>query len=65
MAEPKFEVYKDSEGKFRFRLIAPSGEIAAASEAYESKTGCMNGVESIKANASKAKIVDLTYREVS
>jgi uncharacterized protein YegP (UPF0339 family) len=65
MAEPKFEVYKDSAGKFRFRLIAPNGEIVAASEAYESKSGCMNGIDSIKTNASKAKIVDLTYREVS
>jgi uncharacterized protein YegP (UPF0339 family) len=65
MGEPRFELYKDSSGKFRFRLVAPNGEIVAASEAYESKSGCMNGVESIKANASRAKIVDLTHREVS
>lgn len=60
MAEPKFEIYKDAVGKFRFRLIAPNGEIIAVSEAYESKDGCRNGIESVKENAPKAVIQDLT-----
>jgi len=30
---PKFEIYKDSKGKFRFRLKAPNGEIIAVGEA--------------------------------
>lgn len=60
MAEPKFEVFKDKTGQFRFRLIAPNGEIIAASEAYMAKAGCMNGIESVKENAPKVKIVDLT-----
>lgn len=60
MAEPKFEVYKDEKGEYRFRLIAPNGEIIAVGEGYVAKAGCMNGIESVKENAPKAKIVDQT-----
>jgi len=59
-AEPKFVMYKDTAGKFRFRLIAPNGEIIAVSEAYESKDGCKNGIASVKENAPKALIEDQT-----
>ena len=45
---PKFEIYKDAAGKFRWRLKAPNGEIIAASEAYESKDSALNGIESIR-----------------
>ncbi len=58
MADAKFEWFKDKAGKFRFRLKAPNGEIIATSEAYESKEGCMNGIESVKKNAAMAKIVE-------
>lgn len=57
---PKFEVYKDAAGKFRFRLKAPNGEIIATGEAYESKDGCKKGIESVKTNAPKAQVVDMT-----
>ena len=56
---PKFEIFKDAAGKFRWRLKAPNGEIIAASEAYESKDGCKNGINSVKMNAPKAEIADL------
>lgn len=59
MPEPKFEIYRDAAGKYRFRLKAANGEIIATGEAYESKSGCENGIESVKRNAT-AKIVDLT-----
>ncbi len=58
-AMPKFEIYKDAAGKFRFRLKAPNGEVIATGEAYASKDGCKNGIESVKANAPKASIVDM------
>ena len=57
LPEPVFEVFKDKNGKFRFRLKAPNGEIVATSEAYEAKQGCENGIASVKTNAPKAKIV--------
>jgi len=59
-ATPKFEIYKDAEEKFRFRLKAANSEIIASGEAYESKDVCMNGIESVKTNAPIAEIVDLT-----
>lgn len=57
---PKFEIYKDTAEKFRFRLKAANGEVIASGEAYESKDGCMKGIASIKANAPIAEVVDLT-----
>lgn len=56
-AMPKFEIYKDAAGKFRWRLKVPNGEIIAFSEAYESKDGCRKAIESIKANVQKAELV--------
>lgn len=44
--------------KFRFRLVAPNGETIATSEAYSSKDGCVNGIESVKKNAPIAKVVE-------
>lgn len=55
----KFEVYKDKAGKYRFRLKAGNGEVIATGEAYESKSGCLNGIESIKKNAPVAEVVEL------
>jgi uncharacterized protein YegP (UPF0339 family) len=56
----KFELYKDSGGEFRFRLKAANGEIIATSEAYTSKAGAENGIESVKSNAPDATVDDLT-----
>jgi uncharacterized protein YegP (UPF0339 family) len=58
LPEPKFEWFKDKAGKFRFRLVAPNGETIATSEGYNSKDGCVNGIESVKKNAPIAKIVE-------
>lgn len=54
---PKFEVYTDKAGEFRFRLKARNGEIIATSEGYTTKPNCLNGVESVKKNAPEAEIV--------
>jgi len=54
--QPRFEVYKDASGQYRFRLRAPNNEIIAVSEAYTSKVSCRNGIESVKKNASKAYV---------
>ena len=58
-AEPKFEIYKDHAEKFRWRLRASNDEEIASGQGYESKESCKRGVESVKKNASKAKIVDM------
>lgn len=56
----KFELYSDASGKFRFRLKAGNGQVIAVSEAYESKTSALNGIESVRKNAADAKVDDQT-----
>ena len=55
---PKFEVYTDKAGEFRFRLKATNGQIIATSEGYKAIASCMNGIESVKKNVVDAKIVE-------
>ena len=57
VTNPKFEVYTDKAGEFRFRLKARNGEPIAASEGYKSKASCMNGIESVRKNAPDADVV--------
>ncbi len=54
---PKFEVYEDKAGEFRFRLKARNGQIIAVSEGYKQKASCLNGVESVRKNAADAETV--------
>ena len=42
LKHPKFEVYNDKAGEFRFRLKAKNGQIIATSEGYKAKSGCLN-----------------------
>ena len=58
LTNPKFEIYLDRSGFYRFRLKARNGEIIAVSERYNAKAGCLNGVESVKKNAAEAEIVE-------
>lgn len=59
VTNPKFEVYKDKAGEFRFRLKARNGEIIAVSEGYKAKASCLNGIESVRKNAPEAEVVDV------
>ena len=54
---PKFQVYKDKAGEFRFRLKATNGQVIAVSEGYKTKPSCLNGIESVKKNAPEAELV--------
>ena len=55
---PKFEVYTDKAGEFRFRLTATNGQTIATGEGYKAKAGCLNGIESVKKNAPDAEVVE-------
>ena len=55
-SNPKFELYQDRAGQFRFRLKARNGKIIAVSEGYSTKAGCLNGIESIRKNAADAEV---------
>ena len=54
---PKFEIYTDKAGEFRFRLKATNGQIIAVSEGYKAMASCQNGIESVKKNAPEAPVV--------
>lgn len=54
---PKFEIYTDKAGEFRFRLKATNGQIIAVSEGYKALASCKNGIESVKKNAPDAEVV--------
>ncbi|MDO4572564.1 MAG: YegP family protein [Clostridia bacterium] len=56
LTNPKFEIYTDKKGEFRFRLQARNGEIIAVSEGYKAKASCLNGIESVRKNAPEAEI---------
>lgn len=55
----KFELYTDAAGKYRFRLKAGNGQVIATGEAYESKSAALNGIDSVKANAGTAAVVEV------
>jgi uncharacterized protein YegP (UPF0339 family) len=52
---PKFEIYTDKGGEFRFRLKASNGEPILASEGYKAKASCKNGIESVRKSAAEAE----------
>lgn len=53
---PKYELYTDKAGEYRFRLKAANGEIIATGEGYKAKAGVLNGIASIGKNAPDAKV---------
>jgi uncharacterized protein YegP (UPF0339 family) len=52
LKNPKFELYKDAGGRYRFRLRATNGEKILASQGYSSKANCLKGIHSVKINAA-------------
>ena len=55
---PKFEVYTDKAGEFRFRLKATNGQVIAVSEGYKAIASCLYGIESVKKTAVDAEVVE-------
>lgn len=53
---PKFEMYLDKAGEYRFRLKAKNGQIIATSEGYKAKKSCLNGIESVRINSASEVI---------
>ena len=58
LTHPKFEMYQDKAGEFRFRLKATNGQVIAVSEGYTAKAGCLNGIESVQKNAAEAEVAE-------
>ena len=53
---PKFVLYVDKAGEFRFRLQAANGQAILASEGYTTLAACKNGVASVAKNAPEADV---------
>lgn len=59
-SHPKFQIFRDGRGHFRFRLTAPNSEVIATSEAYATRAGCRRGIRSVREHAGGAQVEDLT-----
>jgi large conductance mechanosensitive channel protein len=59
LSNPKYDLYKDAAGKFRFHLRAANGQIIADSEGYEKKADCLNGIDIVRRTPT-AEIEDTT-----
>lgn len=58
---PKWEIYIDKAGEYRFRLYATNGQcVCHSSHGYSSKSGCKGGIESIRRFSAEAR-VDKSY----
>ena len=62
VSNPKFEVYKDKKGEFRFRLKAKNGQIIVTSEGYKTLASAKKGIASVKKNSADAPVDDLTEK---
>ena len=58
LTHPKYEVYQDKAGEFRFRLKARNGEPIGKSEGYKTKASCLNGIESVGKNAPEGEVIE-------
>ena len=55
---PKWELYTDKAGEYRWRLKAGNGQKILSSEGYKAKASAINGIESVRKNAADANIVE-------
>ena len=51
---PKFQLYQDKAGKYRFRLTARNGKVIAVSEGYATHSAALAGIESVRKNTTEA-----------
>ena len=56
LTNPKFELYQDKSGQYRFRLTARNGQIIAISEGYTSLATCENGIARVAKNTLDGEI---------
>lgn len=58
LTHPKYELYEDKGGEYRWRLKARNGEPIGKSEGYKAKASAVNGIESVGKNAPDAEVVE-------
>ncbi len=60
LTNPKYEIFKDTQDQFRFRLIGPDGDVVVKSHSFGSKRACKECISAIR-EFSAAPILDLTF----
>lgn len=56
LTNPKFQLYRDKAGEYRFRLRGRNGQIIGVSENYNAWAGAAGGIESVRKNAPEATV---------
>ncbi len=54
------QMKKSKSGKQMFNLKAGNSQVIGTSQMYKTESACSNGIKSVKTNAPKAKVEDLT-----
>lgn len=58
LTHPKFELYRDKAGKYRYRLKASNGElICVCEDGYATKDGCKRGIQSLAKWAADSDVI--------
>lgn len=52
----RFEINRDPNGRYRFRLLRADGKSLLLSQSYTAKASCQNGIRSVKRNAPDAEV---------
>ena len=56
VTNPRFQIFLDKGGYYRFNLYARNGQVIASSQGYTSKEACCTGIESVRSNAPDGEI---------
>ena len=57
-----FQVYKDKQGEYRFRLTDDDVMLAVSGKGYETRADCLKVIDTIKSTAGKARVEDLVKK---
>lgn len=55
----KFHLKKGSNGQFHFNLLASNGQVILSSEHYKAHASAINGIESVRKNATREGAFEL------
>lgn len=57
----RFELYRDTAGQHRFRIVAANGETIAQSEGYHNRQDALDTITAITHGAATAPIIHPTH----
>ena len=62
VAAAVFELYKDKQDEYRFRLKDGEVLLATSGKGYKTKADCLKVIDLIKSTAGKAKVEDISKK---